>query len=125
MQYLTYEEYTEIGGTLDLTAFKRNIDRACTMIDLRTQSRLEDFEEIPKIVKTVCADLVDTSFSLYLHGDRTVRFISDKAGQAQLIGSHHRLKTEADALYGTDKMIVSSDLLSTCHIFFLYFCFSA
>ena len=58
MIYLTYEEYTEIGGTLDLTAFKRNIDRACAMIDIRTQSRLESFEIVPQIVKTVCADLV-------------------------------------------------------------------
>ena len=58
MQYLTYEEYQEIGGTLDLTAFNRNIDRACAMIDLRTQSRLEAFESIPQIVKIVCADLV-------------------------------------------------------------------
>ena len=58
MQYLTYEEYTEIGGTLDLTAFNRNIDRACTMIDIRTQSRLESFEAVPQIVKIVCADLV-------------------------------------------------------------------
>ena len=58
MQYLTYDEYTEIGGTLDLTAFKRNIDRACAMIDIRTQSRLESFEIVPQIVKTVCADLV-------------------------------------------------------------------
>ena len=58
MQYLTYEEYTEIGGTLDLTAFKRNIERACTMIDLRTQERLFAFATIPQIVKIVCADLV-------------------------------------------------------------------
>ena len=58
MQYLTYEEYQEIGGTLDLTAFKRNIDRACSMIDVRTQSRLEAFETVPQIVKIVCADLV-------------------------------------------------------------------
>ena len=59
MQYLTYEEYTEIGGTLDLTAFNRNIDRACAMIDIRTQSRLEAFDSIPQIVKMVCADLVE------------------------------------------------------------------
>ena len=58
MQYLTYEEYTEIGGTLDLAAFNRNIDRACAMIDIRTQSRLEEFESIPQIVKIVCEDLV-------------------------------------------------------------------
>jgi hypothetical protein len=58
MQYLTYEEYVEIGGALDLTAFNRNIDRAYAMIDIRTQSRLEAFENVPKIVKIVCADLV-------------------------------------------------------------------
>lgn len=59
MQYLTYGEYQEIGGTFDLTAFNRNIDRACAMIDVRTQSRLEAFEDIPQIVKIVCADLVE------------------------------------------------------------------
>ena len=59
MQYLTYEEYLNMGGELNETAFKRNIDRACAMIDNRTQSRLECFEEIPQIVKVVCRDLVD------------------------------------------------------------------
>ena len=59
MQYLTYDEYISMGGELNETAFKRNIDRACAMIDNRTQSRLECFEKIPKIVKVVCADLVD------------------------------------------------------------------
>lgn len=60
MQYLTYEEYQEIGGenALDSTAFERNIDRACAIIDIRTHSRLEEFESIPQIVKIVCADLV-------------------------------------------------------------------
>ena len=48
-----------MGGVLDLTAFNRNIDRACAMIDIRTQLRLETFEEIPQIVKVVCRDLVD------------------------------------------------------------------
>jgi hypothetical protein len=62
MQYLTYEEYIGIGGenALNLAAFNRNIDRACTMIDIRTQSRLESFgDNIPLIVKIVCADLVE------------------------------------------------------------------
>ena len=59
MIYLTYEEYSKMGGLLDLTAFNRNIERACCMIDIRTQSRLECFEEVPQIVKVVCADLVD------------------------------------------------------------------
>lgn len=59
MIYLTYEEYKKIGGVLDLTAFKRNIERACAMIDIRTQSRLEKFGNIPQIVKIVCGDLVE------------------------------------------------------------------
>jgi diphthamide synthase subunit DPH2 len=59
MTYLTYTEYKEIGGTLEETAFNRNIDRACAMIDNRTQSRLECFGKIPQIVKVVCADLID------------------------------------------------------------------
>ena len=59
MIYLTYEEYSNMGGVLDLTAFNRNIDRACAMIDNRTQSRLECFVEIPQIVKVVCRDLID------------------------------------------------------------------
>lgn len=58
MTYLTYGEYAEMGGICDLTAFNRNIDRACAMIDIRTQSRLETFENTPQIVKIVCADLV-------------------------------------------------------------------
>ena len=59
MRYIEYQEYLGIGGICDATAFNRNIDRACAMIDNRTQSRLECFEEIPQIVKVVCADLVD------------------------------------------------------------------
>ena len=59
MQYLTYEEYTEIGGTLDSTAFKRNIDRACGFIDLHTQSRLQKVLEVSQRVKACVRDLVE------------------------------------------------------------------
>ncbi len=59
MQYLTYEEYTEIGGTLDLTAFNRNIDRACGFVDLHTQSRLQGVLEVSQRVKACVRDLVE------------------------------------------------------------------
>lgn len=59
MQYLTYEEYTEIGGTLDLTAFKRNIDRACGFIDLHTQNRLQSVLEVSQRVKACVRDCVE------------------------------------------------------------------
>ena len=59
MTYLTYEEYTEIGGTLDLTAFKRNIDRACGFVDLHTQSRLQTVLEVSQRAKACVRDLVE------------------------------------------------------------------
>ena len=74
MQYITYGEYAEMGGVLDLTAFNRNIDRACAMIDIRTQNRLDGFDKIPQIVKTVCADLVD-----YISTNRVDKTITSKS----------------------------------------------
>ena len=59
MQYLTYEEYMEIGGTLDLTAFKRNIDRACGFVDLHTKSRLQSVLEVSPRTKACVRDLVE------------------------------------------------------------------
>lgn len=59
MQYLTYEEYTEIGGTLDLTAFKLNIDRACGIIDNTTQKRIKAMKSVPQAAKALCRELVE------------------------------------------------------------------
>lgn len=59
MQYLTYEEYQEIGGKLDSTAFNRNIDRACGVVDLHTQSRLQGVLEVSTKVKACVRDLVE------------------------------------------------------------------
>lgn len=59
MNYLTYEEYTSLGGVLDVIAFNRNIDRACSMIDNATFNRIHDMAEVPQRVKVVCRDLVE------------------------------------------------------------------
>lgn len=59
MIYLTYEEYSEVGGILDLTAFNRNIDRACGVIDNATHNRIECMEEVPQRAKALCRDLVE------------------------------------------------------------------
>lgn len=53
-QYLTYEEYKALGGTLDLTPFNLLEFEAKNLIDLRTQNRLIDIKEIPQKVK-ICA----------------------------------------------------------------------
>lgn len=57
--YLTYEEYIKIGGICDLTAFERNIDRACGIIDNATHSRILNMAEVPRQAKSLCRDLVE------------------------------------------------------------------
>ena len=59
MIYLTYEEYSNIGGICDLTAFNRNIDRACGVIDNATHNRIECMSDVPQGAKALCRDLVE------------------------------------------------------------------
>lgn len=101
MQYLTYDKYKELGGTLDDTAFKRNIDRICTMINLRTQSRLEDFESIPDVVGIVCADLLDYVSSNTV--DKTVVSRSQSGGPVSESESY-AVKTAEDYAFDLDRI---------------------
>lgn len=59
MTYLTYEEYQEIGGTLEETAFNRNIDRVCGFLANETHKRIDGMRDIPQEVKACCRDLLD------------------------------------------------------------------
>ena len=59
MIYITYEEYSNIGGICDLTAFNRNIDRACGVIDNATHNRIEYMANVPQRAKALCRDLVE------------------------------------------------------------------
>lgn len=97
MIYLTYDEYTEIGGTLDLTAFNRNIDRACAMIDNRTQSRLECFEKLPQIVKVVCADLID-----YIATNTVEKTVTSKSQSAGGVSESESYATKTAEDYSAD-----------------------
>jgi hypothetical protein len=79
MQYLTYEEYTEIGGTLDLTAFKRNIDRACGFIDVNTQNRLHGLKTASQRIKACVRDLVEY-LAANVSSGKTITSKSQSAG---------------------------------------------
>lgn len=59
MQYLTYEEYKSVGGELNETAFLRNIDRACGIIDNATYNRIECMAKVPQRAKVLCRELVE------------------------------------------------------------------
>ena len=79
MIYLTYDEYKEIGGTVDLTAFKRNIDRACAFIDASTQNRLQSVLEVSTNVKACVRDLVEY-ISNNVSNEKAVTSKSQSAG---------------------------------------------
>ena len=59
MTYISFEEYSNMGGVLDLTAFNRNIDRVCGIIDNATHKRVECMAEVPQRAKALCRDLVE------------------------------------------------------------------
>ena len=62
MVYLTYEEYTEMGGTLDDTAFSSAERRARQLINAQaagqTGERIAALSELPQAVKDCTFDLI-------------------------------------------------------------------
>lgn len=59
-QYLTYEEYKSLGGTLGEMPFNILELKARQIINGRTQNRLKDVEKIPQEVKICVYDLIQT-----------------------------------------------------------------
>lgn len=58
MEYLTFEEYQNWGGTLDETAFHRLEFKARRKIDRRTFNRLQQDTEIGEPVKRLMFELI-------------------------------------------------------------------
>ena len=96
MIYLTYEEYSNIGGICDLTAFNRNIDRACGIIDNATHNRIECMAEFPQRAKALCRDLVE--YLVENNGDKIVTSKSQSAGGVSESESY--ATKSADDMYG-------------------------
>ena len=59
-QYLTYEDYKSLGGTLGEMPFNILEFKAQQIINERTQNRLKDIEKIPQEVKICVYDLINT-----------------------------------------------------------------
>lgn len=72
-QYLTYEEYKALGGTLDLTPFNLLEFEARRRIDIRTFNRLKeiDSEDIPQEVK-MCEYALINSISNYSNATSSI-----------------------------------------------------
>jgi hypothetical protein len=59
MRYLSYAEYRNLGGNLDVAAFTRQIFRAEKKVDRQTFGRLLNADEISVTVKACLSRLVD------------------------------------------------------------------
>ena len=96
MIYLTYEQYKEIGGVHDLTAFNRNIDRACGIIDNATHNRIECMAEVPQRAKALCRDLIE-----YLVENNGIKVLTGKSQSAGGVSESESYATKtADDIYG-------------------------
>lgn len=104
MIYLTYTDYKEIGGTLEETAFNRNIDRACGVIDNATHNRIEYMAEVPQRAKALCRDLVEY-LTRYSTSDMVVSSRSQSAGGVSESESYVT-KTDVELQADIDNMIV-------------------
>ena len=109
MTYLTYEEYSNVGGVLDLTAFNRNIDRACGVIDNATHNRIEYMADVPRMAKALCRDLVEY-LARYSTSDMVVSSRSQSAGGVSESESYE-IKT-ADDFYGDIQNMIYDYLLN-------------
>ena len=109
MTYLTYEEYSNMGGALDLTAFNRNIDRACGIIDNATHNRIECMAEVPQKAKALCRDLVE-----YLaRNDTTEIAVTSRSQSAGGVSeSESYAQKTADDVFGDVSSIVYDYLMS-------------
>ena len=109
MIYLTYDEYSAMGGICDLTAFNRNIDRACGVIDNATHNRIDDMAEVPQRAKALCRDLVE-----YLaRNGTTENAVTSRSQSAGGVSESESYATKtADDVYGDIQNMVYDYLLN-------------
>ena len=65
-QYLSYEEYMELEGTLEEVPFNELEFECRRIIDSRTQNRLKNADEIPQEVKLLINKMIQTLQGYYV-----------------------------------------------------------
>lgn len=79
-QYLTYNEYRTLGGTLDLTPFNLLEYEARRKIDERTQGRLKGIKEYPQEVKVCTFALINALNNYSNEGSNNKNIASESVG---------------------------------------------
>ena len=77
-QYLSYEEYIELGGTLDEVPFNELEFECRRIIDSRTQNRLKNADEIPQEVKLLENKMINTLQGYYVSLEKAQSGISSE-----------------------------------------------
>ena len=77
-QYLTYEEYKSLGGTLGEMPLNILELKARQVINERTQNRLKNIKEIPQEVKICVYDLINTMNKYNLSNNSTSSNVSSE-----------------------------------------------
>lgn len=100
-QYLSYEEYKSLGGTLGEMPFNILELKARQVINERTQNRLKDVEQIPQEVKICVYDLINTMNKYNLSNNSTSSNISSENtdGYSVTYKSGTELTTEQKAQF--------------------------
>ena len=100
-QYLTYEEYKSLGGTLGEMPFNILELKARQIINERTQNRLKDVEKIPQEVKICVYDLINTMNKYNLSDNSTSSNVSSENtdGYSVTYKSGTEMTTEQKAQY--------------------------
>ena len=77
MKYLTYEEYKQMGGPLEETAFSRFAFGAEQTVRRATFGRVDRMKEVPKAVKWLVFELVGRAWQ---KEEGTARVASESVG---------------------------------------------
>lgn len=80
-QYLTYQEYQSLGGTLQPTPFNLLEYEARNIIDLRTQNRLVGVTPIPQKVKICVFNLIE-KMNTYIEQINQIGFNGSKSSES-------------------------------------------
>ena len=109
MRYIEYQEYLDIGGVLDSTAFNRNIDRACGIIDNATHNRIECMADVPQRAKALCRDLVE----YFARNDTTEIAVTSRSQSAGGVSESESYAAKtADDVYGDIQNMIYDYLLN-------------
>lgn len=79
-QYLTYDEYKALGGSLDQTPFNLLEYEARRIIDNRTLKRLQGINQIPQEVKMCMFSLINTINNYANQGQTSKNISSESVG---------------------------------------------